>query len=94
MKVNAMEVEQVIAEHPTVAECVVVPVRITETLSRLTAFVLPADAAAPPSAAELREHTRARLAGYKVPRAFEIVTELPRSSLGKVQRRVLMEAKP
>lgn len=94
MKVNAMEVEQVIAEHPAVAECVVVPVQITETLSRLTAFVLPADAAAPPSAAELREHARARLAGYKVPRAFEFVTELPRSSLGKVQRRVLMETKP
>jgi len=94
MKVNAMEVEQVLAEHPAVAECVVVPVCISDTLSRLTAFVLPADAASPPTAAELREHARTRLAGYKVPRAFEFVTELPRSSIGKVQRRVLMEAKP
>ena len=94
MKVNAMEVERVLAEHPGVAECVVVPVRLTDTLSRLTAFVLPADAEAPPTAAALREHARARLAAYKVPRAFEMVAELPRSSLGKVQRRLLMEARP
>lgn len=91
MKVNAMEVERVLAEHPDVAECVVVPVRISDTLSRLTAFILPADVAAPPTAAELREHARTRLAAYKVPRAFEFVTQLPRSSLGKVQRRLLME---
>ncbi|MEM9020946.1 MAG: fatty acid--CoA ligase family protein, partial [Planctomycetota bacterium] len=93
MKVNAMEVERVLAEHPGVNECVVVPVRITETLSRLTAFVLPVDPDAPPPTASLRRHARGRLAAYKVPRAFEVVDQLPRSSLGKVQRRRLMETR-
>jgi acyl-coenzyme A synthetase/AMP-(fatty) acid ligase len=92
MKVNAMEVERVLAEHASVAECVVVPARITDTLSRLTAFVIPADPANPPTANALRAHAKARLAAYKVPRAFTFVDSLPRTSLGKVQRRKLTEA--
>jgi acyl-CoA synthetase (AMP-forming)/AMP-acid ligase II len=33
---------------------------------------------------ELEAHCRARLAGYKVPRAFERVAELPRTESGKL----------
>lgn len=92
MKVNAMEVERALAEHPAVAEAAVVPVAITQTLSRLTAFIIAADPGNPPSSAELRAHTRAKLAAYKVPRAFKLVGAFPRTSLGKVKRRALMEA--
>ena len=37
-------------------------------------------------AAELAEHCRHRLAGYKVPKAFVEVNELPRNAAGKVVR--------
>jgi acyl-CoA synthetase (AMP-forming)/AMP-acid ligase II len=42
-----------------------------------------------PTAADLRAHCAARLAGYKVPKAFELVTTLPRTSSGKLLRREL-----
>ena len=49
LKVNPMEVELAIAEHPDVAACVVVPVRLSETVSRLKAVVTAADPAHPPA---------------------------------------------
>lgn len=39
--------------------------------------------------AKLEAHCREKLAPYKVPRAFEIVTDLPHTSSGKVMRRAL-----
>ncbi len=77
-KVNPMEVEQVIASHPSVGECVVVPLRITQTLCRLKAIVTPADADHPPTARDLREFARSRLSVYKIPRVFEVRPSLPR----------------
>lgn len=90
MKVNPMEVERVLADHPGVAECVVVPVPVTQTLSRVTAFIVPHHPDAPPSTSDLRAYAKARLAAYKVPRAYNVVSSLPRTSLGKVHRRKLM----
>jgi acyl-CoA synthetase (AMP-forming)/AMP-acid ligase II len=45
--------------------------------------------AAVPSAAELRAHCAARLAGYKVPKTFELAEQLPRTASGKLLRRNL-----
>jgi acyl-CoA synthetase (AMP-forming)/AMP-acid ligase II len=38
---------------------------------------------------ELREHCLARLARFKVPKAFTVVDELPRNSMGKVIKSAL-----
>ena len=92
MKVNPMEVEAVLTQHPGVAECVVLANFVSQTLSRMTAYFVPANAAEPPSAAELRAFAKDRLAPYKVPRVFKPIEAMPRSSLGKVQRAVLAEA--
>jgi long-chain acyl-CoA synthetase len=54
----------------------------------VTALVVP-DGEFAPSAAELRDHVAARLAGYKVPKVFELVTRLPRTPSGKLLRREL-----
>lgn len=91
MKVNPMEIEGVLIEHPAVAQCAIVPVRVTQTLSRVTAFYVPQDPLNPPDAAELRQFLKSRLAAYKLPRTFKPMSELPRTSLGKVQRAVLSE---
>jgi len=41
---------------------------------------------------EIRDHCRKSLTGYKVPRAVEFKDELPKSLVGKILRRLLVEA--
>jgi acyl-CoA synthetase (AMP-forming)/AMP-acid ligase II len=82
------EVEDVIARHPDVVEAAVVGVPDPEFGSRLKAFVV----ARPNTAIDaeaVREHVRANLARFKVPREVEFVEELPRNGTGKVVRREL-----
>lgn len=84
-KVNPREVELVLMEHPAVREAVVVPVAVTETVSRLKAVIVPeTSAGAALDDATLREFARQRLSAYKVPRVFEMRAALPRSGMGKV----------
>lgn len=85
-KVNPLEVEEVIARHPDVGACVVVPMEMSETLFRLKAIVVPARPDAPPDPRELRGWVRERLSHYKVPRVFEVRSDLPRSAAGKILR--------
>jgi O-succinylbenzoic acid--CoA ligase len=82
------EVEAVLEEHPQVAEAAVFARPHPEWGEAVTAKVVP-DGELAPSAAELREHVAARLAGYKVPKSFELVTRLPRTPSGKLLRREL-----
>ncbi|HEY8667238.1 MAG TPA: class I adenylate-forming enzyme family protein [Tepidisphaeraceae bacterium] len=87
LKVNPLEVEEVLARHPKIAECVVVPIEITQTVSRLKAIVVVREGEV--SEAELRQFARQNLASYKVPRVFEMRPSLPRSAAGKVLRHLL-----
>jgi o-succinylbenzoate---CoA ligase len=82
------EVEAVLEEHSGVAEAAVFARSHLEWGESVTALIVPAGEPAP-SAAELRQHCAARLAGYKVPKAFELVTRLPRTPSGKLLRREL-----
>ena len=86
LKVNLLEVEQVLGEHKAVGACLVNAVAVSETVSRLKAYVIPASPDAPPSPESLRAFMRARLAAHKVPRTFEIRDSLPRSATGKIRR--------
>jgi acyl-CoA synthetase (AMP-forming)/AMP-acid ligase II len=92
LKVNPLEVEQTIEAHPAVSACVVVPMRLSETVFRLKAVVTPIDPAQPPSSDELRRFTRDRLTIHKVPRVFELRQTLPRSDTGKILRHLLVES--
>jgi long-chain acyl-CoA synthetase len=88
-KVNVLEVEELLARHPSVRDAAVVAVKVSETVSRLKAVVTPRDLARPPAPEELRRFLRERLSSYKVPREIEIRPELPRSASGKVLRQLL-----
>jgi acyl-CoA synthetase (AMP-forming)/AMP-acid ligase II len=81
--VFAREVETVLAAHPSVVEVAVVGVPDPEWGEAVTAVVVPAG---DPDGLvdELREHVRAELAAYKIPKRFLFVDALPRTALGKV----------
>lgn len=88
-KVNPLEVEAILAEHPGVATCVVLPLALSETIRKVRAIVVPTDPAGPPSATELRDFVRQRLARHKVPRLIEFRDGLPRTPAGKIARQLL-----
>lgn len=92
LKVNPLEVEKVLMEHPGVAECVVVPVAITPTVSRLRAVIVARAGADRPTSGELREYAKSRLSSYKVPRTFEWRDALPHSDTGKILRHLIQSS--
>jgi len=89
MKVNPIEVESVLASHPQVLECVVVPVKQSQTVQRLCALIVPRNASSPPSSDSIRTFAKEKLAAYKVPRLVEFRPTLPRTATGKIIRHLL-----
>jgi acyl-CoA synthetase (AMP-forming)/AMP-acid ligase II len=82
------EVEDCLARHDGVAEVAAIGVDDEEFGKRLRAFVVLVDGQEV-SEEELREHVKANLARYKVPRDFVFLDELPRNATGKVLKRDL-----
>jgi len=83
------EVEQVLAEHPGVAE-VAVAARHDEVMGEVgVAVVVPAEGAPSPDLAALRSFAEDRLARYKLPEAIEVVDSLPLTAAEKLDRRAL-----
>jgi malonyl-CoA/methylmalonyl-CoA synthetase len=84
-KVSALEIEDVLRTHPAVAECAVVGVADAGWGERVCAAVeLRSDCTL--SLTELQDWTRTRLAPYKIPRALQRVSALPRNAMGKVMK--------
>ncbi|GGO72753.1 fatty acid--CoA ligase [Nonomuraea cavernae] len=80
------EVENVLAEHPGVLECVVIGTPHPDLGQEVTAVVV-TSAGRPTGEEELAAYTRERLAYFKVPSRWRITTEpLPRNPTGKVIR--------
>jgi fatty-acyl-CoA synthase len=77
------EVEAVLHEHPVVADAAVVGVPDERWGEVCVAFVV---LDTPVAAEELRRHCVDRLARFKVPKSFHVVDELPRNSMGKIQK--------
>jgi o-succinylbenzoate---CoA ligase len=82
------EVEAVLEQHPDVAEAGVFARPDSEWGEAVVAAVVARDGA-PLDPEELRAFCRARIAGFKVPKAIEEVRALPRTGSGKLRRGVL-----
>lgn len=82
------EVEDCIASCPGVAEVAVIGLPDAKSGEQVKAYVV-AKAGASLSAEQVRAHCKQYLAPYKVPKAVEMRTELPKSAVGKVLRREL-----
>lgn len=88
--ISTIEVERAIASHPAVLECAVVAVPHERWGERPKAFVvLKRGRETPPE--DIIGHVRRRLAGFKAPDAVDIVSELPKTSTGKIQKYVLRD---
>jgi long-chain acyl-CoA synthetase len=84
------EIEEVLASHPAVLECGVAAVPDGTRGETPKAWVVLRPGASVETR-ELRDFCKERLARYKVPSQVAIVSELPKSAVGKVLRRKLRE---
>jgi acetyl-CoA synthetase len=92
-RIGPSEIENCLIKHPSVINAAVVPKPDTERGALVKAFVVLAAGQQPSEAlvAELQAHVRGKLAPYEYPKEIEFIAELPMTTTGKVQRRVLRE---
>ncbi|MGW2997318.1 alpha/beta fold hydrolase [Streptomyces sp. NPDC001193] len=92
-RVEPGEIEAVLAEHPGVRDCAVLP-----RGERLVGYFVPGsagpDAARTPDPGELAAHAREQLPEYMVPSAWVCLTELPLTASGKLDRAALPDPDP
>ncbi|MFA1711833.1 long-chain-fatty-acid--CoA ligase [Peribacillus frigoritolerans] len=84
------EVEEVLYEHEAIQEVVVAGIPDPYRGETVKAYVV-LKKNARVTEEELNEFARKNLASYKVPRSYEFRDELPKTTIGKILRRVLIE---
>jgi malonyl-CoA/methylmalonyl-CoA synthetase len=82
-KVSALEIEEVLRTHPSIAECAVVGVD-DEAWGERVCVAVEASGGGAVELEEIQAWARERLAPYKLPRAIRVVEALPRNAMGKV----------
>ena len=94
-RIGPSEIENCLVKHPAVANAAVVPKPDAERGAVVKAFVVLSDAYRDRGdaalVAELQAHVRGKLAPYEYPKEIEFIDQLPMTTTGKVQRKVLRE---
>ncbi len=83
--VFSTEVENAVTSHPDVVEAAVVGVPDEKYGERVHAVVVLKDGA-PRDEEALKAHCRELIGGFKIPRSFEFIAELPKTGAGKVRK--------
>jgi fatty-acyl-CoA synthase len=86
--IATVEIEQALSAHPDVSEVAVVGAPDERWGEAVVAFVVPVRGSTPQTD-DLIGFARGRLAGFKVPKRIYLVTELPKTGTGKIQKYVL-----
>jgi len=91
-KLSALEIEDRLLQHPSVAEVAVIGVPDEKYGEEICAYVV----GNPGIQRGYAEHTllvycKQHMAGYKVPRQWRFVDSLPRNQMGKVSKKQLLE---
>jgi len=87
-KIAPREIDEVLMSHPSVEEAVAFAVPSDVHGEDVSAAVLLAEDI---STAELRQFCRTRLAPFKIPRTIHVVSEIPKTASGKLQRRMVAD---
>lgn len=90
--ISVKEIEDLLLEHPGVADAAVVGIQDDVLGERACAVIVVPDASAAPTLRELRSHLLTfEIAIHKVPEYVVVVEKLPRTESGKVQKYLLRE---
>jgi fatty-acyl-CoA synthase len=88
------EIENVLCAHPAISEAAVIAAPDPRWGEAGRAFILPIPGVATLNVKELEAFCRSRLAAYKVPKHFEMVSDFPRTAAGKIQKHRLEMSLP
>jgi acyl-CoA synthetase (AMP-forming)/AMP-acid ligase II len=88
--IASAEVERVISLYPGVLECAVIAIP-DEKWGEVPKALVTLKAGESASEAEIVEHCRRHLAGFKVPKSVEFLDNLPKGGTGKILKKVLRE---
>lgn len=88
--VYSAEVESALSTHPEVAQSAVIGLPHPQWGEAVHAIVVRKEGSAV-TVEQIRDYCREHIAGYKVPRSVEFVTELPMSGAGKILKRELRD---
>lgn len=83
------EVENVLIEHPKIAEVAVVGIPNTKSGESVSAHIIKKDPSL--TEKEVIQFAKANLVNYKTPKVIKFHTELPKSNIGKILRRKLKD---
>ena len=84
-KISALEIEEVLMEHPLIEECAVVGIADTSWGERIGAAVVLSEGSSI-DLEELRGWASDKLARYKLPTRLLLLSSLPRNSMGKITK--------
>ncbi|WP_407335252.1 long-chain fatty acid--CoA ligase [Dietzia kunjamensis] len=85
--ISSVEVENYLLEHPSVAEAAVIGIPDPKWDERPLATIVVRDGVPDPSVEELRDHLAERMAKWQVPEKFAFVDEIPKTSVGKLDKK-------
>ncbi len=88
--VASAEIERVLYQHPAILECAVIAIP-DEQWGEVAQAVITLKAGFQASGAEILDHCRKHLAGFKIPKRIEFTDALPKGGTGKILKKVLRE---